>query len=94
MNECIPNPCSADADCIDEINNYECICQDQFVGDGIPTAESGTGCTQCDISYSLFDGTGDGGSCVCNDGWTAVHGSLTECQSKNYKAFYVKLIIL
>ena len=43
-NECIPNPCLNGGTCIDELNNFECLCQPGF---------SGTNCqietTQCKI---------------------------------------------
>ena len=43
-NECIPNPCLNGGTCIDELNNFECLCLPGF---------SGTNCqietTQCKI---------------------------------------------
>ena len=31
-NECIPNPCLNGGTCIDELNNFECLCLPGFSG--------------------------------------------------------------
>ena len=35
IDECISNPCHANAECKDGINSYTCKCKEGFNGDGI-----------------------------------------------------------
>ena len=34
IDECISNPCHANALCKDDINSYHCTCEEGFTGDG------------------------------------------------------------
>lgn len=68
-NECTGNPCLNDGACVDEINNFRCVCQPGFIGR--LCQESANNCSQspCTNGATCLD-LFDDFRCACAHGFT------------------------
>ena len=72
-NDCEKNKCSKRAECIDGINSYTCVCNENYAGDGFtcikskPVDECNLGTHNCHIDATCID-TVKGFTCKCKAG--------------------------
>ena len=65
VDECLDNPCHADATCTDTEGSYDCACNEGFEGDGTEcVAVDPCSIAACDEHATCTDG-----ACVCNNGY-------------------------
>lgn len=81
IDECSPNPCDFEAECIDLVGDYRCICPDYTSGKNCSVICPSMSCLLCNPNPCLNGGTchDDDGheTCVCSDGFSGPRCELT-----------------
>nr|XP_054771358.1 fibropellin-3 isoform X2 [Lytechinus pictus] len=80
--DCSPNPCLNGATCVDQVNDYECICPPGFTGDNCETDIDECASTPCLNGGDCVDQV-NGYICNCVPGFNGVNceNKIDECAS-------------
>ncbi|NP_999703.1 fibropellin-3 precursor [Strongylocentrotus purpuratus] len=80
--DCTPNPCLNGATCVDQVNDYQCICAPGFTGDNCETDIDECASAPCRNGGACVDQV-NGYTCNCIPGFNGVNceNNINECAS-------------
>ena len=75
INECMPNPCLNNGTCQDQVNNYSCVCANEW---------SGRNCGECSLTCTNGVQRPDCSSCICTVGFNGsmCEENIDDCESR------------